>query len=204
MHSQTSMSQKSAFAVNTSPDQRRHRAQIDQTRDVAARPFKVEGNARVERRYGRTRPTLPPSEHSWLRRSRRARQTQHWSWSEEITDVPNGDASLNADGEVYCPSQINALALGKMTETDEAHQRSVQQAVVIVPAYRHDAQRQANKDVRKDLRFGSALINETTVAARTSGVENKDNGKTEMNLDGKFEMSRQCVPTRRTERHFWR
>ena len=43
-----------------------------------------------------------------------------------------------------------------MKETDDAHQRSVQQAVVIEPAYRHDAQRQANRDVRKDVRFGSA------------------------------------------------
>ena len=46
------------------------------------------------------------------------------------------------------------------------------------------------------------IINETTVVARNTGMENKDNGKTEVNLDEKFEMIRLCAPTRMTTRPF--
>ena len=46
------------------------------------------------------------------------------------------------------------------------------------------------------------IINETTVVALTSGMENVDRGKTEVNHDDKFEMSRQCAPTRMTRRPF--
>ena len=69
---------------------------------------------------------------------------------------PNRDACLIADGEGYSPSQINAFVLGKMKETDEAHQRSVQQAVVMILVCCRDAQRQATKDVVKDLRLGGS------------------------------------------------
>ena len=49
---------------------------------------RVEGNARVERRCGRTNPFLRRPEHSWLRQSRRARQTQHWTWRRRSSRFP--------------------------------------------------------------------------------------------------------------------
>ena len=96
------------------------------------------------------------NEHSWLRRSRTACKAIHWTWSDEIIKDPNRDACLIGDGEWYSPSQFNAPVLGKIKETDEAHQGSVQQAALTILVYRRDAQRQATRDVGKDLRFGGS------------------------------------------------
>src|ERR1700721_690173 len=63
---------------------------------------------------------------------------------------PNGDAWVNVDGKQYSPSQISAFILQKMKETAEAHLGGpVTQAVITVPAYFNDAQRQATKDAGK-------------------------------------------------------
>ena len=74
----------------------------------------------------------------------------HWTWSDEIIKDPNRDACLTANGERYSPSQFNAFVLGKMLDTGEAHQRSVEQAVVAVLVYCGDAQGHATKDVGND------------------------------------------------------
>jgi len=94
----------------------------------------------------------------------------------KIIKAPNGDAWLSAGGEKYSPSQIGAFVLGKMKETAEAHLgRSVQQAVVTVPAYFNDAQRQATKDAGKIAGLEVLrIINEPTAAALAFGMENKD------------------------------
>src|SRR3990170_1907222 len=64
--------------------------------------------------------------------------------------IENGDAWVEADGKQYSPSQISAFILQKMKETAEAHLGSkVEQAVITVPAYFNDAQRQATKDAGK-------------------------------------------------------
>ena len=65
----------------------------------------------------------------------------------KISKASNGDAWVEADGKQYSPSQISAFILQKMKETAEAHLGSkVEQAVITVPAYFNDAQRQATKD----------------------------------------------------------
>merc|ERR1719284_1226956 len=94
----------------------------------------------------------------------------------KIIKAPNGDAWLSAGGEKYSPSQIGAFVLGKMKETAEAHLgRSVQQAVVTVPAYFNDAQRQATKDAGKIAGLEVLrIINEPTAAALAFGMEAKD------------------------------
>src|SRR5215471_12243253 len=65
----------------------------------------------------------------------------------KIIRASNGDAWVEADGKQYSPSQISAFVLQKMKETAEAHLgQKVEQAVITVPAYFNDAQRQATKD----------------------------------------------------------
>ncbi|MBL4812453.1 MAG: Hsp70 family protein, partial [Rhodobacteraceae bacterium] len=67
-----------------------------------------------------------------------------------IVDGGNGDAWVEARGEKYSPSQISAFILGKMKETAESYLgEEVTQAVITVPAYFNDAQRQATKDAGK-------------------------------------------------------
>ena len=67
-----------------------------------------------------------------------------------ITKGPNGDAWVKAGGEDYSPSQISAFTLQKMKETAESYLgETVTQAVITVPAYFNDAQRQATKDAGK-------------------------------------------------------
>jgi molecular chaperone DnaK len=91
----------------------------------------------------------------------------------------NGDAWVSAGGEDYSPSQISAFILQKMKETAESYLgESVNQAVITVPAYFNDAQRQATKDAGQIAGLEVLrIINEPTAAALAYGLE-KNDGKT--------------------------
>ena len=97
----------------------------------------------------------------------------------KITKGPNGDAWVAAGGEDYSPSQISAFILQKMKETAESYLgETVTQAVITVPAYFNDAQRQATKDAGKIAGLEVLrIINEPTAAALAYGLEKQD-GKT--------------------------
>ncbi|MBW8910843.1 MAG: molecular chaperone DnaK [Sphingomonas sp.] len=96
-----------------------------------------------------------------------------------IVKGPNGDAWVKAGGEDYSPSQISAFTLQKMKETAESYLgETVTQAVITVPAYFNDAQRQATKDAGKIAGLEVLrIINEPTAAALSYGLE-KNDGKT--------------------------
>jgi len=97
----------------------------------------------------------------------------------EIVKGDNGDAWVEAKGEKYSPSQVSAMILQKMKETAEAYLgETVTQAVITVPAYFNDAQRQATKDAGKIAGLEVLrIINEPTAAALSYGME-KNDGKT--------------------------
>jgi molecular chaperone DnaK len=97
----------------------------------------------------------------------------------KITKGKNGDAWVNAGGEDYSPSQVSAFILQKMKETAESYLgEDVTQAVITVPAYFNDAQRQATKDAGQIAGLEVLrIINEPTAAALAYGME-KDDGKT--------------------------
>jgi molecular chaperone DnaK len=97
----------------------------------------------------------------------------------KIVKGPNGDAWVNAGGKDYSPSQISAFILQKMKETAEAYLgEPVTQAVITVPAYFNDAQRQATKDAGQIAGLEVLrIINEPTAAALAYGLEKQD-GKT--------------------------
>jgi molecular chaperone DnaK len=97
----------------------------------------------------------------------------------KIVKAPNGDAWVEADGKRYSPSQISAFILQKMKETAEAYLgTTVDQAVITVPAYFNDAQRQATKDAGKIAGLEVLrIINEPTAAALAYGLDKKE-GKT--------------------------
>ncbi len=90
----------------------------------------------------------------------------------------NGDAWVESRGQKYPPSQISAFVLGKMKETAEAFLgESVSQAVITVPAYFNDAQRQATKDAGKIAGLEVLrIINEPTAAALAYGMDKKHGG----------------------------
>lgn len=96
----------------------------------------------------------------------------------KITKAKNGDAWVEADGKPYSPSQISAFILQKMKETAEAHLGTqVTQAVITVPAYFNDAQRQATKDAGKIAGLEVLrIINEPTAAALAYGLDKKGSG----------------------------
>ncbi|MBO6917080.1 MAG: molecular chaperone DnaK [Rhizobiaceae bacterium] len=97
----------------------------------------------------------------------------------EIVKGDNGDAWVKASGKDYSPAQVSAMILQKMKETAEAYLgENVQQAVITVPAYFNDAQRQATKDAGKIAGLEVLrIINEPTAAALAYGLDKKD-GKT--------------------------
>lgn len=94
----------------------------------------------------------------------------------KIIRAPNGDAWVEANGQQYSPSQIGAFVLGKMKETAESYLgRSVANAVITVPAYFNDAQRQATKDAGRIAGMEvKRIINEPTAAALSYGMNNKE------------------------------
>ena len=94
----------------------------------------------------------------------------------EVVDGGNGDAWVEARGETYSPSQISAFILQKMKETAESYLgEDVTQAVITVPAYFNDAQRQATKDAGKIAGLEVLrIINEPTAAALAYGLDKKE------------------------------
>ena len=96
-----------------------------------------------------------------------------------IVDGGNGDAWVEAKEEKYSPSQISAFVLQKMKETAESYLgEEISQAVITVPAYFNDAQRQATKDAGKIAGLEVLrIINEPTAAALAYGLE-KEGGRT--------------------------
>ncbi|KAH6773194.1 mitochondrial HSO70 2 [Perilla frutescens var. hirtella] len=94
----------------------------------------------------------------------------------KIVRAPNGDAWVEANGQQYSPSQVGAFVLTKMKETAEAYLgKSVNKAVVTVPAYFNDAQRQATKDAGRIAGLDvQRIINEPTAAALSYGMNNKE------------------------------
>ncbi|MEO0923146.1 MAG: molecular chaperone DnaK, partial [Pseudomonadota bacterium] len=93
-----------------------------------------------------------------------------------VIDGGNGDAWVEAKGEKYSPSQISAFILGKMKETAESYLgEDVTQAVITVPAYFNDAQRQATKDAGKIAGLEVLrIINEPTAAALAYGLDKEE------------------------------
>lgn len=96
----------------------------------------------------------------------------------KIAKGGNGDAWVEVDGKTYSPSQISAFTLQKMKETAEAHLgQKVEQAVITVPAYFNDAQRQATKDAGKIAGLEVLrIINEPTAAALAYGLDKSKSG----------------------------
>jgi molecular chaperone DnaK len=96
----------------------------------------------------------------------------------KIVRASNGDAWVEADGKAYSPSQISAFVLQKMKETAEANLgQKVTQAVITVPAYFNDAQRQATKDAGKIAGLEVLrIINEPTAAALAYGLDKQKSG----------------------------
>ena len=96
----------------------------------------------------------------------------------QIVKADNGDAWVEAQSQKYSPSQISAFILQKMKETAESYfGETVTQAVITVPAYFNDSQRQATKDAGKIAGLEVLrIINEPTAAALAYGLEKKEGG----------------------------
>ena len=99
--------------------------------------------------------------------------------SYKIVRGDNGDAWVEAGGKKYSPSQVSAFILQKMKETAERYLGdTVSQAIITVPAYFNDAQRQATKDAGRIAGLEVLrIINEPTAAALAYGLEKKGQGK---------------------------
>jgi len=97
----------------------------------------------------------------------------------KIVKGDNGDAWVEIEGEKYAPSQISAMVLQKMKETAEAYLgEKVTKAVITVPAYFNDSQRQATKDAGKIAGLEvERIINEPTAAALAYGLDKKGTGQ---------------------------
>jgi len=111
----------------------------------------------------------------------------------KIVEGNNGDAWVEVKDDKYSPSQISAFVLGKMKETAESYLgETVSEAVITVPAYFNDAQRQATKDAGKIAGLNVLrIINEPTAAALAYGLD-KEGGKTIVVYDlggGTFDVS---------------
>ncbi len=96
----------------------------------------------------------------------------------KIVKADNGDAWVEANGETYSPSQISAFVLQKMKETAEKYLgQEVTKAVITVPAYFNDSQRQATKDAGKIAGLEvERIVNEPTAAALAYGLDKKKSG----------------------------
>src|SRR5204863_62914 len=96
----------------------------------------------------------------------------------KIIKGPNGDAWVEAQGKQYSPAQVSAYILQKMKETAEAKLgETITQAVITVPAYFNDAQRQATKDAGRIAGLEVLrIINEPTAAALAYGLDKKKSG----------------------------
>ncbi|MEO5805393.1 molecular chaperone DnaK [Devosia sp.] len=96
----------------------------------------------------------------------------------KIVPADNGDAWVEASGEKYSPSQVSAMILQKMKETAESYLgETITQAVITVPAYFNDSQRQATKDAGKIAGLEVLrIINEPTAAALAYGLDKKAAG----------------------------
>ena len=97
----------------------------------------------------------------------------------KIVEATNGDAWVEAQGQKYSPSQVSAFTLQKMKETAEAYLgEKVTEAVITVPAYFNDAQRQATKDAGKIAGLDvKRIVNEPTAAALAYGLDKEGNKK---------------------------
>ncbi|WP_196260345.1 molecular chaperone DnaK [Pelagibacterium limicola] len=96
----------------------------------------------------------------------------------KIVKGGNGDAWVEVEGKAYSPSEVSAMILTKMKETAESYLgESVTQAVITVPAYFNDSQRQATKDAGKIAGLEVLrIINEPTAAALAYGLEKRESG----------------------------
>jgi molecular chaperone DnaK len=96
----------------------------------------------------------------------------------KIVQHSNGDAWLEAQGQKYSPSQVGGFVLGKMKETAEAYMgKNVKNAVVTVPAYFNDSQRQATKDAGQIAGLNVLrVVNEPTAAALAYGLDKTGDG----------------------------
>lgn len=97
----------------------------------------------------------------------------------EIVEGPNGDAVVRVEGKTYSAAEISAMILGKMKQTAEEYLGdTVTEAVVTVPAYFNDAQRQATKDAGKIAGLNvQRIINEPTAASLAYGLDKKGEEK---------------------------
>jgi molecular chaperone DnaK len=93
----------------------------------------------------------------------------------KVVKAPNGDARIEIRGKQYSPPEISGMILRKLKEAAEAHLgEKVTQAVITVPAYFNDSQRQATKDAGKIAGLGvERIINEPTAAALAYGLDKK-------------------------------
>ena len=96
-----------------------------------------------------------------------------------VTRAPNGDSQVEVQGKAYRPPEISAMILRKMKETAESYLgETITQAVITVPAYFNDSQRQATKDAGKIAGLEvQRIINEPTAAALAYGLDKKVNEK---------------------------